>query len=72
MKGRMKKSPQSVIRLEIDSEEKKDLKEVLQGCLDSLKVEVSHTDHRAFRDMLKQKEEVLQKVLGKLRQHADR
>lgn len=55
-----------MIHLDIDSEETEDLKEFLQNCLDSLKVEVAHTDHHAFRDMLKQKERVLERVLGKL------
>lgn len=58
--------------LDIDSEEKEDLAEFLQQCLRSLKVEVAHTDHHAFRDMLKQKETVLERVLGKLQQGADR
>ena len=55
-----------MIHLDIDAEEKEDLKEFLRSCLDSLQVEVAHTDHRAFRDMLKQKERVVQKVLEKL------
>ena len=59
-----------MIHLDIDSEEKKDLAEFLQQCLQSLKVEVAHTDHHAFRDMLKQKEKVLERVLGKLQQGA--
>lgn len=57
-----------MIHLDIDTEETEDLREFLQGCLDSLKVEVAHTDHRAFRDMLKQKERVVQRVLEKLQQ----
>lgn len=61
-----------MIHLDIDSEETEDLKEFLQNCLDSLKVEVAHTDHHAFRDMLKQKERVLERVLGKLQQGANR
>ena len=61
-----------MIHLDIDSEEKEDLKEFLQGSLDSLKIEVAHTDHHAFRDMLKQKERVLQKVLEKLQQGVNR
>jgi len=61
-----------MIHLDIDSEETADLKEVLQACLNELVLEVSHTDRRAFRDMLKQREQVLQKVLEKLEQGADR
>jgi hypothetical protein len=60
-----------MIHLDIDSEEKEDLMEFLQSCLDSLDVEVAHTDHRAFRDMLKQKEGVLQRVLEKPEQDED-
>ncbi len=61
-----------MIHLDIDLEEREDLKEFLQSCLDSLEIEVAHTDHHAFRDMLKQKERVLQKVLEKLQQGANR
>ena len=61
-----------MIHLDIDSEETEDLKEVLQGCLDSLAVEKAHTDHRAFRDMLKEKKRVLRSVLEKLPQDANR
>jgi len=60
-----------MIHLDINAEEKEDLEEVLQGCLDSLELEVSHTDHRAFRDMLKQREGVLRRVLEKLEQDAE-
>ena len=61
-----------MVHLDIDSEETEDLKEVLQACLNELVLEVAHTDRRAFRDMLKQREQVLQKVLEKLEQGADR
>ena len=61
-----------MIHLDIDSEEKEDLTEFLEHCLKSLKVEVAHTDHHAFRDMLKQKEKVLERVLGRLQQGVDR
>jgi len=61
-----------MVHLDIDSEETKDLKEVLQGCLNTLDLEVAHADHRAFRNTLKQRERVLQKVLEKLQQGSDR
>ena len=62
----------TMIHLDIDSEEKKELTEFLDRCLKSLKVEVAHTDHLAFRDMLKQKEKVLERVLKRLQQGVDR
>lgn len=42
------------------------LKEVLQGDLARLLLEIAHTDHRAMRDGLKQREELLRAVLEKL------
>jgi hypothetical protein len=57
-----------MVHLDIDSEEQQDLKEFLKHCVDSLKIEVAHTDHRAFRTILEKKERVLQKVLEKLQQ----
>jgi len=55
-----------VIHLDIDNMEKEDLREFLQHCLNWLKVEIHHTDTRAFREGLKQKEKVIQNVLDQL------
>ena len=59
-------SAPAVSHLDLDAEEQEELREFLRHCLDSLKVEVAHTDHRAFREMLKEKEAVLQHVLARL------
>ena len=55
-----------MIHLDIDNMEKEDLREFLQHCLNWLKVEIHHTDTRAFREGLKQKEKVIQNVLDQL------
>jgi hypothetical protein len=61
-----------MVNLDLDPEEREDLVEFLQNCLGSLKEEVHHTDRHAFRDMLKRKEQVLQRVLDKLKEGAVR
>ena len=61
-----------MIHLDIDNVEKEDLRECLQHCLNWLKVEVHHTDTRAFREKLKQKEAVIQNLLGQLGSDANR
>jgi len=55
-----------MIHLEINNIEKEKLREFLQHCLNWLKVEVHHTDTRAFREKLKQKEAVIQNLLDQL------
>ena len=61
-----------MIELKIDNVEKEDLREFLQHCLNWLKVEDHHTNTRAFREKLKQKEAVLQNLLGQLGSDANR
>jgi len=61
-----------MIELKIDNVEKEDLREFLQHCLNWLKVEVHHTNTRAFREKLKQKEAVIQNLLGQLGSDANR
>ena len=55
-----------MIHLDIDDMEKEDLREFLQHCLDWLTVEVHHTDTRAFREILKHREKVIEKLLNQL------
>ena len=61
-----------MIHLDIDDIEKEDLREFLEHCLNFLKVEVHHTDTRAFRERLKQKESVIQNLLDQLGSDANR
>ncbi len=55
-----------MIHLDIDDKEKEDLKEFLQHCLNFLKLEIHHTDTRAFRERLKQKEKAIKNLLDQL------
>ena len=55
-----------MIHLDIENIDKQELQEFLQHCLNWLKVEVHHTDTRAFRDKLMQKEKVIQNLLDQL------
>ncbi len=55
-----------MIHLDVDDKEKEELKEFLQYCLNFLRVEVHHTDTRAFRERLKQKEKIVQNLLDQL------
>ena len=61
-----------MIHLDIDNIEKEDLREFLQHCLNFLTLEVHHTDTRAFRERLKQKEQVIQNLLNQLGSDANR
>ena len=61
-----------MIHLDIDDKEEEELREFLQHCLNWLTVEVHHTDTRAFREKLKQKEKVVQNLLAQLGSEANR
>ncbi|HYK87948.1 MAG TPA: hypothetical protein VE398_04215 [Acidobacteriota bacterium] len=61
-----------MMHLNIDDIEKEDLREFLQHCLNFLKVEVRHTDTRAFREGLKRKERVIENLLDQLGSDANR
>ncbi len=60
-----------MIHLDIDIE-KEDLRELLQHCLNFLKVEIHHTDTRTFREGLKWKEKVIENLLDQLGSDANR
>ncbi len=55
-----------MIHFDIDDRGKEDLKEFLQHCLNFLKLEIHHTDTRAFRERLKQKEKAIENLLDQL------
>ncbi len=58
-----------MIHLDVDNVDREDLREFLQHCLNFLTLEIHHTDTRAFRETLKQKEKVIQSVLAQLGAH---
>jgi hypothetical protein len=54
------------MQLNLSSTEATVLRELLTTHLASLRVEIGHTDHREFRDMLRRREEVLEGILAQL------
>lgn len=55
-----------MFQLELDPQEKQALIEALQSFLSELRTEVSHTDRQAYRQRLKDQEQVLHKVLERM------
>ncbi len=55
-----------MIQLDLNPEEQKVLKEVLEGCLSDLRMEISNTDLQDYRDKLKFKKGAIKKLLGVL------
>lgn len=51
-----------MIQLEVTPEEKEILFQMLEGCLSDLHDEISHTDNYDYREMLKHRRQVLQKL----------
>lgn len=54
------------MQLTLTSEEADALREVLTAHLAELRVEIGRADHRKFRDMLRQQDEMLERILAKL------
>ena len=52
--------------LTLDQEEHEALKEILECSLSELHTEIVHTDNRCFRQALKDRKEVLQRMLNGL------
>ena len=55
-----------MLHLELTDEEKGLLKEMLESNLSDLRMEIRETDTRNFREMLKNKEQVIKKILAAL------
>lgn len=51
--------------IELESEELEVLEQLLQTAAASLEVEIRHTDHGDFKDHLKNRRQVLQRVIAK-------
>lgn len=52
-----------MLQLELSTTEAKTLREVLESFLSDLHLEIAHTDSADFRDMLKERKQVILKVL---------
>ena len=57
-----------MLQIELTDEEQHILKEILKSDLSDLRMEICETDDRTFKDMLKNKEQVIEKILEMLRQ----
>ena len=54
------------MQLVLSSTEATVLREVLTAHLASLRVEIGRSDHREYREMLRQRDEVLERILAQL------
>ncbi len=54
--------------VELSSEEREILNQVLQNSLAALELEIQHTDRQEFRNLLKQRRETLRALLAKVPQ----
>ncbi len=57
-----------MLQIELTDEEQHILKEILESDLSDLRMEIRETDDRTFKEMLKNKEQVMEKILEMLRQ----
>jgi hypothetical protein len=55
-----------MLQITLAEEERLTLKELLQCCLAELRVEIHHTDDMDFKEMLKNRKNVLVKILNEL------
>ncbi len=53
-------------KIELTEPEVRLLQQLLQGDLSRLLLEIAHTDHRAMRDELKKREDLLKGVMDRL------
>jgi IS1 family transposase len=56
----------TMVQLEITPDEREILLELLQSCLSDLHSEIAHTDNYDYREMLKNRKHVLQKLAAAL------
>ena len=57
-----------MFHFELSDEEREILSQILQNSLATLELEIQHTDHQEFKNLLKRRRETLRKVLAKLPQ----
>ncbi len=51
-----------MLQIQLNEEERLTLQHLLDSCLSDLKSEISHTDNMRFKDMLRNRKQVLQKI----------
>ena len=55
-----------MVQLDLSPEEKKVLEEVLTTCISNLRMEICDTDRKDFRDEIKERKELLMKIVDAL------
>jgi hypothetical protein len=59
-----------MVQIQLNQQDAEILEDVLESYLSDLSVEIANTDLQAFREGLKTKKDVLNKVLGELKESA--
>jgi hypothetical protein len=57
-----------MITVDITQEEEKILCDMLEGCIEDLRTEILDTDRNEYKDMLKKRKLILQKIFASLSQ----
>jgi len=57
-----------MFNVEFSYEEREVLRQILQNALGSLELEIQHTDYQEFRNMLRQRRDIIKGLLAKLPQ----
>lgn len=56
------------MQLELNNQEQQTLTEVLRSFLSDLRTEISHTDRKAYREQLKDQDQVVRQILSRVDQ----
>jgi hypothetical protein len=59
-----------MLNLNLDEEERTILFQLLENCIGDLRGEIARTENLEYKSMLKQRKEVLKKLLASLQKHA--
>jgi hypothetical protein len=63
---RREKGAAPMMKMELTNEEQEALRQVLQNSVATLELEIQHTDHQEFKGLLRQRRELLKKLLGRV------
>lgn len=55
-----------MITMKLTDEEAMILRSIVKTSIEDLRVEIMHTDRREYREMLKQQEEIVKKIMAEL------
>lgn len=55
-------------QVKLTREEREILEQVLQNSVTTLELEIGHTDHQEFKNLLKHRREILRALISKLQQ----